>query len=125
MPYALTRPRPLGRLSFAERRRRETPDRGVSGPPDAPRPTVTGPKIREGRDVTEPRTGLQARLGYRGPVVRDLRDSLSAAGALHTVDEVTSTDRSADGVAVEVFDEKVDAAVRSFQQDRGLLVDGI
>jgi N-acetylmuramoyl-L-alanine amidase len=73
--------------------------------------------------VTEPRTGLRARLGYRGPVVRDLRDSLSAAGALQT-DEAGHGSRSGE-VAEEVFDERLDAAVRSFQQDRGLLVDGI
>ena len=68
--------------------------------------------------MTEPRTGLQARLGYRGPVVRDLRDSLTAAGALRAVPDWSST-------TVEVFDEDLDAAVRSFQQERGLLVDGI
>jgi N-acetylmuramoyl-L-alanine amidase len=68
--------------------------------------------------VTEPRTGLQARLGYRGPVVRDLRESLTAAGALAGGDGFESQ-------ADEVFDEELDAAVRSFQQDRGLLVDGI
>ena len=68
--------------------------------------------------MTEPRTGLQARLGYHGPVVRDLRDSLTAAGALRTVPDWSST-------TAEVFDEDLDAAVRSFQQERGLLVDGI
>ena len=68
--------------------------------------------------MTEPRTGLQARLGYRGPVVRDLRDSLTAAGGLGKAPDWSST-------TVEVFDEDLDAAVRSFQQERGLLVDGI
>src|SRR5690348_14090379 len=120
MPYALARPRPLGRLSFAERRPGEMPNRGVTRPPDAPRPTVTGPENREGRDVTEPRTGLPARLGYRGPVVRDLRDSLWAAGALQTVGETSSDSPSEVSTAVsaalpaataeEVFDEELDAA---------------
>ncbi len=72
--------------------------------------------------MTEPRTGILARLGYRGPVVRDLRESLTAAGALPRGNGVNP---AADGDVDEVFDEELDAAVRSFQQDRGLLVDGI
>jgi N-acetylmuramoyl-L-alanine amidase len=72
--------------------------------------------------VTEPRNGILARLGYRGPAVRDLRESLSAAGALPTGDGFGS---KGGDVFDEVFDEELDAAVRSFQQDRGLLVDGI
>ena len=70
--------------------------------------------------MTEPRTGLQARLGYRGPVVRHLRDSLTAAGTL----QPAATNGAVNGTA-EVFDDELDAAVRSFQQERGLLVDGI
>jgi N-acetylmuramoyl-L-alanine amidase len=72
--------------------------------------------------VTEPRNGILARLGYRGPAVRDLRESLTAAGALPTGDGFGS---KGGDVFAEVFDEELDAAVRSFQQDRGLLVDGI
>jgi N-acetylmuramoyl-L-alanine amidase len=72
--------------------------------------------------VTEPRNGILARLGYRGPAVRDLRESLTAAGALPTGDGFGS---KGGDVFDEVFDEGLDAAVRSFQQDRGLLVDGI
>jgi N-acetylmuramoyl-L-alanine amidase len=72
--------------------------------------------------VTEPRNGILARLGYRGPAVRDLRESLTAAGALPTGDGFGS---KGGDVFDEVFDEELDAAVRSFQQDRGLLVDGI
>jgi N-acetylmuramoyl-L-alanine amidase len=70
--------------------------------------------------VTEPRTGLPARLGYRGPVVPDLRDRLIAAGALAP----QASEAALDGAA-ETFDDGLDAAVRSFQQERGLLVDGI
>ncbi len=77
--------------------------------------------------MTEPRTGLQARLGYRGPVVRDLRDRLTAVGAL--APQVPGTPPRASEPALdradETFDEELDAAVRSFQQERGLLVDGI
>lgn len=72
--------------------------------------------------MTEPRNGILARLGYRGPAVRDLRESLTAAGALPTGEGFGS---KGDDVFDEVFDEELDAAVRSFQQDRGLLVDGI
>lgn len=72
--------------------------------------------------MTEPRNGILARLGYRGPAVRDLRESLTAAGALPTGDGFGS---KGGDVFDEVFDEELDAAVRSFQQDRGLLVDGI
>jgi N-acetylmuramoyl-L-alanine amidase len=74
--------------------------------------------------VTEPRTGLQARLGYRGPVVRHLRDSLTAAGALRPAATNWAVNGTVNGT-VEVFDDELDAAVRSFQQERGLLVDGI
>ena len=72
--------------------------------------------------MTEPRNGILARLGYRGPAVRDLRESLTAAGALPTGDGFGS---KGGDVFDEVFDEELDAAVRLFQQDRGLLVDGI
>jgi N-acetylmuramoyl-L-alanine amidase len=66
--------------------------------------------------VTEPRTALVARLGYRGPVVRDLRERL--AGAATPGDRGQPADP-------ELFDAGLDEAVRSFQQERGLLVDGI
>lgn len=76
--------------------------------------------------MTEPRTGLVARVGYRGPVVRDLRERLSRAGS----EDVDGTDHAQPleplaPVDDELFDESLDHAVRSFQQQRGLLVDGI
>ncbi len=76
--------------------------------------------------MTEPRTGLVARVGYRGPVVRDLRERLSRAGS----EDVDGTDDAQPleplaPVDDELFDESLDHAVRSFQQQRGLLVDGI
>jgi N-acetylmuramoyl-L-alanine amidase len=69
--------------------------------------------------VTEPRTGLVARVGYRGPVVRDLREQLAAVESL---DGRWTRTSPADE---ELFDEELDQAVRAFQQQRGLLVDGI
>ncbi|MEP6630923.1 MAG: peptidoglycan-binding protein, partial [Lapillicoccus sp.] len=72
--------------------------------------------------MTEPRTGLVARVGYRGPVVRDLRERLASAGALDTASGVRDHGTPDDD---ELFDESLDLAVRSFQQRRGLLVDGI
>lgn len=67
-----------------------------------------------------------ARVGYRGPVVRDLRERLSRAGS----EDVDGTDHAQPleplaPVDDELFDESLDHAVRSFQQQRGLLVDGI
>jgi N-acetylmuramoyl-L-alanine amidase len=66
--------------------------------------------------VTEPRTALVARLGYRGPVVRDLRERLA--------DAATPGD-GGQPADPELFYAGLDKAVRSFQQERGLLVDGI
>jgi N-acetylmuramoyl-L-alanine amidase len=66
--------------------------------------------------VTEPRTALVARLGYRGPVVRDLRERLA--------DTATPGD-GGQPADPELFATGLDEAVRSFQQERGLLVDGI
>ncbi len=73
--------------------------------------------------MTEPRTGLVARVGYRGPVVKDLRERLASAQD-HGVAQETPTREHAP-VDAELFDESLDHAVRSFQQQRGLLVDGI
>ncbi|MDQ6897450.1 MAG: N-acetylmuramoyl-L-alanine amidase [Actinomycetota bacterium] len=73
--------------------------------------------------MTEPRTGLVARVGYRGPVVKDLRERLASAQD-HGVAQETPTREQAP-VDAELFDESLDHAVRSFQQQRGLLVDGI
>lgn len=53
-----------------------------------------------------------ARLGGTGPVVAEVRDRLIRLGLLPPD-------------AAEMFDEAMDAAVRSFQQHQGLNVDGI
>lgn len=66
--------------------------------------------------MTEPRTALVARLGYRGPVVRDLRERLA---------DVADPADGGQPADPELFDAGLDEAVRSFQQERGLLVDGI
>lgn len=64
--------------------------------------------------MTEARTALHVRIGYRGPLVRHLRDQLVTVGALVSGPEAPS----------DVFDDALDQAVRSFQQQRGMLVDG-
>ncbi len=56
-------------------------------------------------------------LGDRGPAVRQIAHLLRNLGLLASPD---GPDEPAD-----VFDEALDRAVRAFQQDRGLLVDGI
>jgi N-acetylmuramoyl-L-alanine amidase len=71
--------------------------------------------------VTEPRTSLLARVGFRGPVVRDLRERLAAVGILEAGDPPPDGRLTDD----DLFDDRLDQAVRSFQQQRGLLVDGI
>ncbi len=53
------------------------------------------------------------RRGDRGPAVAEIRYRLHAAGLL------------TDGAGEPVYDDDVDRAVRAFQQQRGLMVDGI
>ena len=68
------------------------------------------------------------RHGDHGPAVAEIRGTLTKLGYLH---HGTSGIRreSADGahwVAPDaIFDHQLDSAVRAFQQQRGLLVDGI
>ncbi|GFG73772.1 N-acetylmuramoyl-L-alanine amidase [Mycobacterium botniense] len=62
------------------------------------------------------------RLGDRGPAVTEIRAKLAALGLLDNPDEDLATGKH---VALDVFDEELDRAVRAFQQHRGLLVDGI
>src|SRR3954468_4915024 len=66
--------------------------------------------------------GDALRCGDRGAAVIDIRAALAALGMLDNADEDLTTGRH---VALEVFDEDLDYAVRAFQQHRGLLVDGI
>ena len=62
------------------------------------------------------------RRGDRGGAVTEIRAALSALGLMENPDEDVVTGRH---VAVDVFDEELDQAVRAFQQHRGLLVDGV
>src|ERR1700712_751283 len=66
--------------------------------------------------------GDALRCGDRGAAVIDIRAALAALGMLDNADEDLTTGRH---VALEVFDEDLDYAVRAFQQHRGLLVDGV
>lgn len=56
------------------------------------------------------------RLGSSGAAVAEVRARLAHLGYLDTV---------AGGTAADAFDEQLDLAVRTFQQDRGLTADGI
>src|SRR6185295_12212642 len=72
--------------------------------------------------VTE-RAGMSSlRRGDRGDAVTEIRAALAALGMIDNPDEDLTTGRH---VALEVFDDELDHAVRAFQQHRGLLVDGI
>ena len=60
------------------------------------------------------------RHGDRGGAVTEIRAALAALGMIDNPDEDLTTGRH---VAVDVFDNDLDHAVRAFQQHRGLLVD--
>src|SRR5690242_1081706 len=62
------------------------------------------------------------RHGDRGDAVTEIREALTALGLIVNPDADLNTGRH---VALDVFDDELDQAVRAFQQHRGLLVDGI
>ena len=66
------------------------------------------------------RDGL--RRGDRSGAVVDIRTALAALGLLDNPDSDLHTGQH---VALDVFDAGLDQAIRAFQQQRGLLVDGI
>src|ERR1700757_3975552 len=66
--------------------------------------------------------GEALRCGDRSAAVTEIRASLTALGHLEGPDENLTTGKH---VALDVFDEELDHAVRAFQQHRGLLVDGV
>ncbi len=66
--------------------------------------------------------GDALRCGDRSSAVTEIRASLAALGLLDDADQDLTTSRH---VALELFDEQLDQAVRAFQQHRGLLVDGM
>jgi N-acetylmuramoyl-L-alanine amidase len=62
------------------------------------------------------------RRGDRGAAVTEIRAALAALGLLDNPDADLSTGKH---IALDVFDDELDHAVRAFQQRRGLLVDGM
>ena len=62
------------------------------------------------------------RRGDRGGAVTEIRAALAALGLIDSPDADLTTGKH---VALDVFDDDLDHAVRAFQQHRGLLVDGI
>lgn len=65
--------------------------------------------------------GDALRCGDRSAAVAEIRATLTALGLLDNPDDDLTTGRH---VAADVFDAELDHAVRAFQQQRGLLVDG-
>lgn len=62
------------------------------------------------------------RRGDRNGAVVEIRAALAALGLVDSPDADLSTGKH---IALDVFDEDLDLAVRAFQQQRGLLVDGV
>jgi N-acetylmuramoyl-L-alanine amidase len=67
-------------------------------------------------------TGDALRVGDRGAAVIEIRSALAALGLVGDPDADLTTGRQ---VAADLFDPELDHAVRAFQQQRGLLVDGV
>ena len=70
----------------------------------------------------QPATMSSLRRGDRGGAVTEIRAALAALGLVDSPDDDLTTGKH---VALDVFDDDLDQAVRAFQQHRGLLVDGI
>ena len=66
--------------------------------------------------------GDSLRHGDRSSAVLEIRSALAALGLLESDGDDLSTGRH---VALDIFDDELDHAVRAFQQGRGLRVDGI
>lgn len=66
--------------------------------------------------------GDALRRGDRGGAVVEIRAALATLGLLDSPDADLTTGKH---VALDVFDGELDQAVRAFQQQRGLLVDGV
>lgn len=62
------------------------------------------------------------RRGDRGSAVAEIRAALAGLGLIDNPDDDLSTGRH---VVPDYFDDELDQAVRAFQQQRGLLVDGV
>jgi len=76
-----------------------------------PAPTVPTPRARPSSTF---------RLGDRGPAVPEIRDRLRVLGLVGTAASAPH-----DGDDALHFDQQLDRAVRAFQQQRGLSVDGV
>jgi N-acetylmuramoyl-L-alanine amidase len=74
----------------------------------------------DSRPDTAPADGL--RRGDRSGAVVEIRVALASLGLLENPDDDMTTGRH---VALDRFDAELDHAVRTFQQRRGLLVDGL
>ena len=72
--------------------------------------------------MSSPGPGDALRRGDRGGAVAEIRETLTSLGLLGGPGEDLAT--SIPG-ALDVFDDSLDHAVRAFQQQRGLLVDGV
>ncbi len=85
---------------------------------------MSSPGHGPGGSAWDPRSaaGDALRRGDRGGAVVEIRAALAALGLLENPDEDLTTGKH---VALDVFDGKLDHAVRAFQQRRGLLVDGV
>ena len=66
--------------------------------------------------------GDALRLGDRGVAVIEIRAALAALGIAQSPDADLTTGKH---VVADLFDPALDHAVRAFQQERGLLVDGV
>ncbi len=62
------------------------------------------------------------RRGDRGLPVTEIRAALAALGLVDNPEAELTTGKH---IALDAFDDDLDQAVRAFQQDRGLLVDGV
>jgi N-acetylmuramoyl-L-alanine amidase len=62
------------------------------------------------------------RRGDRGLPVTEIRVALAALGLVDNPEAELTTGKH---IALDAFDDDLDQAVRAFQQDRGLLVDGV
>jgi N-acetylmuramoyl-L-alanine amidase len=62
------------------------------------------------------------RRGDRGLPVTEIRAALAALGLIDSPEADLTTGKH---IALDAFDDELDQAVRAFQQDRGLLVDGV
>src|SRR6478672_1828635 len=74
-----------------------------------------------GGTVSDSKNGL-LRRGERGPAVADVRARLLALPPEHLPDR---TGLSVEGVPDDLFDDGMERAVRTFQQAKGLIADGV